>query len=241
MSRRVFGVVILAAAIVFGAVWRFSSDVSQSAISISERARVGGSTGEQTVAVQSGASHQWDRGQPPSSDSVVDSESRPSTAFRRSQNETTPPSAASFEQQSIPDEKSEDSVAARAYVRGTPFPLSPSVSHTCSQMAHLGKASCADIYGLLDQMQNEPRDKEWAESMEQIIQHLVTNHPGYSVRALACRTTVCALEVESTLGVFRPDKRALSGKLSWIDQSYGYEVNNNTEKVKVTLVVFHRD
>jgi hypothetical protein len=124
---------------------------------------------------------------------------------------------------------------------GVPFPISQSVKASCEQISHLGKASCADIHAALDRLQKESRDFAWAGEMERIIDELVAVHPGFSVRSLVCRTTVCAVEVESTQRVFLPDKRSLRGKLIWIDQNFGYEVNEGGERVKVTLVALQRE
>lgn len=123
---------------------------------------------------------------------------------------------------------------------GAPFPVSPSVTHSCNRISGLGQASCADIYAILERMQDEPRDETWAEAMEELIKGLVYSTPGYAIRSLGCRTTVCAFEVESTQGVFRPNKLPLKGKLAWVDQNYGYEGNGST-LVKVTLVALQRD
>lgn len=82
-------------------------------------------------------------------------------------------------------------------VVGRPFPLSPSMNAECR--ADVG---CAPALRLLKQLSKEPRDPIWASTMEAGLRDLVMSQPGYSIRAIECRASLCAAEVASGLGMF---------------------------------------
>jgi hypothetical protein len=123
--------------------------------------------------------------------------------------------------------------------KGDSFPVSASVRKTCDEISHLGPASCAETDAELLRLQNEPLDPSWSSAMESLLSKLVAEDPGSQIRRIDCRTTVCALEVESAR-VFRVDDRLLEGKLTWVDQHYGYEKTDSGDMMKVALVLFRR-
>lgn len=83
-------------------------------------------------------------------------------------------------------------------VVGRPFPLSPSMEAAC----RVDAAGCAPVLRLLKQFSQQPRDPIWAGKMEAGLRDLVMSEPGYSIRAIECRASLCAAEVASGLGMF---------------------------------------
>jgi len=82
-------------------------------------------------------------------------------------------------------------------VVGRPFPLSPSMKAKCRV-----DDGCAPELRLLKQFSQQPRDPVWAPKMEAGLRDLVMSQPGYSIRAIECRTSLCVAEVASGLGMF---------------------------------------
>lgn len=114
----------------------------------------------------------------------------------------------------------EASAAASAVVIGRRFPMSASVEAGCRRLGGL----CDEDLQLLSKMAQEPRDAEWAKEMESNLRdHFVTAEPGeFSIRAIECRTTLCAAEVESLYGPY------LGGHYSFAvtKEPYGFRVTS---------------
>lgn len=124
---------------------------------------------------------------------------------------------------------------------GIPFPTSDSVNRACEEMEHLGSANCQDHYSALAKLASEPRDEEWAASIAKSILSVVASQPEFFIRSLDCRTTLCAVEIESTIGAFdRHEARKLDKYLVRVDRVYGYERNNSNQRVTVTSMTFRR-
>ena len=244
LASKIRQVLLLATGVVvitFGAMWYVASDVDQSATSASQNPNAGRFVNSQGVDANTDIAADVNERKHSSSESLVDSEQNASSVQRGPSITASSSSVTSLEESTGAVERSEDSLSEGIDLVGTAFPVSPSVKDTCDRISHLGEASCTDSYTLLEQLQKESRDKQWAVPMEQLIRELVSTKPGYSIRSLDCRSTFCAVEVESTLGIFFPDRRPLRGRLDWVDQHYGYEVNDNKERVKVTFVVLQRE
>lgn len=80
-------------------------------------------------------------------------------------------------------------------VVGTPVPMSPSVRAACD------KAPCEDIFRRLTEMVQQPRDLNWAPSMEENLKKIILAEAGtFEIRLLECRKTLCAVEVASVEG-----------------------------------------
>jgi hypothetical protein len=134
----------------------------------------------------------------------------------------------------------ESSGPAGTAVIGRPFPMSTSVETACRRLA----GTCDEGLQLLSKMVQEPRDAEWAKEMEfKLRDHLLTAQPGkYSIRAIECRSTLCAAEVESPYGPY------LGGPYSFVAANnlyngpsfLGYETGELGTKVTVTLQMFER-
>jgi hypothetical protein len=129
---------------------------------------------------------------------------------------------------------------AAAAVMGRPFPISTSVATDCRRLA----GTCDEGLQLLSKMVQEPRDAEWAKEMESRLRaHFLTAQPGkYSIRAIECRSTVCAAEVAS------PDGPYLGGPYSFVAANdlyngpsfLGYETGELGATVTVTPQMFER-
>lgn len=83
---------------------------------------------------------------------------------------------------------------------GPPFPVSESVEAECKRHRVEGEnPRCTDPHEALAQFARERRDEAWATAMEEKIRdYLLTKEPGTQpIRALECRTSICAIECTS--------------------------------------------
>jgi hypothetical protein len=82
-------------------------------------------------------------------------------------------------------------------VIGIPFPVSPSVDARCKLIKKVDL--CERQHNMLAKMAQEPRDNSWATKTEALIQdEVMSEKPGvYSIRNIECRSSLCAVEVES--------------------------------------------
>ena len=124
---------------------------------------------------------------------------------------------------------------------GIEFPISDSIKRACEKLAKLQHGNCHDHTAVLARLAKEGRDEAWATSVEDAIASQVLAKPNFLIRSLDCRLTVCAVEIESTSGVFdrtAPDK--LKTILSRVDTITGYERNSSNQLVTVTSITFAR-
>ena len=108
--------------------------------------------------------------------------------------------------------------AEAAEVIGRPFPMSPSVEGPCrKEIAKDPKtASCDRVLDLLSAMAREPRDPAWAFEAETRLRDLINANPKlFTIRAIECRTSLCAIEVASTYGQYL----GVDGVDKWIDRN----------------------
>lgn len=125
-------------------------------------------------------------------------------------------------------------------VVGRPFSLSPAMEAECRL-----DAGCAPVLRLLKQFSQQPRDPAWAAKMEAGLRDLVTSQPGYAIRAIECRASLCAAEVASGMGMFNfitptgPDGTdpALSSLHAFYSET-AYE--HDPAYATVTLMTFRR-
>jgi hypothetical protein len=139
-------------------------------------------------------------------------------------------------------ERTEASVdeSAGSKSAGIPFPVSASVLQYCEHLSGAGSASCTDHIGVFAQLEKEKRDPVWAPSVEAEIAAVVNSDPAFHIRALECRTTVCAVEIESIQAAIRLSFDHLDDHLSRVDRIIGYERNSANELIKVTSITFKR-
>jgi hypothetical protein len=123
---------------------------------------------------------------------------------------------------------------------GIPFDTSESILRTCGDYSDGGDASCGRHFSTLARLKDETRDPSWASAMEKSIASIVHAQPGYRIRALECRSTACAVEIESA-EYFDPYKfQVLSDRLSEVDSIRGYETSVATGVIKLRSVTFER-
>jgi hypothetical protein len=136
---------------------------------------------------------------------------------------------------------SETTVVGNASLVGRPFPLSPSVASTCTDLSF---APCAEEHRLLSAFAQEPRDDAWADKMETKLRDYIQQYPGFSIRTLECRTSLCMAEVVSAQGAFQHRAPAIGSDLFREVQSefglFGYERGKDGASMTVTQLAFSR-
>jgi hypothetical protein len=94
-------------------------------------------------------------------------------------------------------------------------------------------------------MTEEPRDPEWAPAAESMLRDFIeTTDPGkFSIRALECRTSICAVEVESIYGPFSGrvlGYEPLADELRRDAPMLGFEADEFGTRMTVTVFTFIR-
>jgi hypothetical protein len=121
--------------------------------------------------------------------------------------------------------------------------VSASVEDDCRK---LKDEICGNLHRILKQMMNEPRDTVWAGKTEGALRDRLTNmEPGkFLIRTVECRTSACAIEVQSLYGVYSGGDASYDfGKangISLADVSHGYERGDGGAGVTVTLAAYIR-
>jgi hypothetical protein len=131
-------------------------------------------------------------------------------------------------------------------VIGRPFPVSTSVEAACQRISREGHDACDRTHEALQRLAREPRDPAWAAEMEASLQEYVAKtEPGkYSIRALECRSSVCAIEVESIFGPYFGsfDHGApLYSKLHPGLSATGHEINLDGARITVTVMPYTKE
>ena len=126
-------------------------------------------------------------------------------------------------------------------VIGRPFPVSDSVISQCRSEG-MAPPSCVKIVDLLTRMAEEPRDLRWARETEAILHEWVSQLPDTTIRAIECRTSLCAIETSSMHGVQHgpsyddpPSERVHR----WIPL-WARETDTTSAQVTVTMQLFIR-
>ncbi len=123
---------------------------------------------------------------------------------------------------------------------GRHFPVSQSVQSTCETYSD----RCKHQYELLSAMKDQPRDLAWAPKLESRLREALEGDEGaYRVRTIECRLSLCAVEVESTMG--RHAGLDYSSELTNQVRergpgTFGYEKHPNDSRVTVTFRIFER-
>jgi hypothetical protein len=123
---------------------------------------------------------------------------------------------------------------------GAPFPVSASIDRKCASYEDSVEIGCSEVREMLKRIEVEQSDPQWAKQMESKILAVAKTMVGYRVRALACRQTVCIVEMESSLGIVLGSHwRLLRQDLLTGDKIFGYEESANGRQT-VTLSTFER-
>jgi hypothetical protein len=78
---------------------------------------------------------------------------------------------------------------------GSPFPITESIERECASGEDLDW-DCPGVKRTLKTFEDEPRDTQWATSMESRLRAAVATAQGVRIRAVACRSTVCVIETD---------------------------------------------
>jgi hypothetical protein len=123
---------------------------------------------------------------------------------------------------------------------GAAFPISQSIEAECARLEGK-KIGCADARKLLKEFEEERTDNQWAPVMEKRLRAAYGQDPEIRIRALACRSSVCAVESEGSrvrLSIWYP----LSDDLFPEDDIRAYEdVDGGGAILGVSLLVFTRE
>ena len=128
---------------------------------------------------------------------------------------------------------------------GRAFPVSQSVAvrRDC-QFEGRPLALCLGTWEFLGEFSKEPRNIPWARDKERRLEAAINalGQDKYSIRAIECRSTRCAVEVsgyESYVGDLDGDPD-LKEDLMASDSTWGYEKGPNGERIVVTVMTFER-
>jgi hypothetical protein len=126
-------------------------------------------------------------------------------------------------------------------VIGRLFPASDSVISQC-QPGRMSPQPCAKVVNFLATMAEESRDPRWARDTETSLLEWYSQIPELTIRAIECRTSLCAIETSSVNGLQlgpsykdRPSERVHTWLSLW-----ARETVNSSEEVTVTLQLFIR-
>jgi hypothetical protein len=126
-----------------------------------------------------------------------------------------------------------------AVPEGAAFPVSESIEVECAYEERR-KIGCGFAREILKKIEEEKTDNQWAPVMENRLRAAFGQDPGLRIRALACRTSVCAVEAEGSL-VLSPIWMPLIDDLFPEEDIRAFEdVDNGRSTVRVSLLVFTR-
>jgi hypothetical protein len=123
---------------------------------------------------------------------------------------------------------------------GAAFPVSGSIEAECVRREKR-KIGCVDERKVLKKFEEEKIDSHWAPFMERRLRAAYGQDPGIRIRALACRSSVCAVESEGS-NVLSPIWGPLSDDLFPEGDIRAYEhVDNGRAILGVSLMLFTRE
>jgi hypothetical protein len=143
--------------------------------------------------------------------------------------------------------------AARA---GQAFPVSAAVQEGCDRILReklLGEQHCLMAKQALEKMRQERRDEPWATETEAKMRRIIEATPSgnaghYTIRAVECRESMCAVEVASPTGPY--PEPTLRRKLTEDDKVFAstpsplymtaMELSSSVQQVYVTVCIYTR-
>jgi hypothetical protein len=124
-------------------------------------------------------------------------------------------------------------------VAGKPLSISVPIDRACGKLPLF----CKEGLEILTAVANEPRDDSWATATETIIRKEIERpeHGQQTIRALECRSTLCALEVVTLTEAVKYDYK-LRFELLHTDTSFLFwrEADKSGVPVWVSVRFFHR-
>jgi hypothetical protein len=107
-----------------------------------------------------------------------------------------------------------------------------------------GSDLCERQHNRLAEMAKEPRDLAWAAKTESLIQDEVLSlSPGdYSIRNIECRSSICAVEIESVSSWYSAASIKFEDATGLVDglRMSAVETDSVGREVKVSLVLFNK-
>jgi hypothetical protein len=183
-----------------------------------------------------------------STDTNAKNKSNPEAIFKNDQAIDGDSSTQSNETSANSDNAFDTSVVGRK------IPISESILSDCKKAIELrgDGTPCARFMPFLEHMTQEPRDRQWASSMEALLRDFILTDPAeLTIRSLECRQTLCAAELVSNNGRLDNGARWVKNealeKSLYPDTGYiGYEPDPSGNgaiygtKVYVTVEIFER-
>jgi hypothetical protein len=128
-------------------------------------------------------------------------------------------------------------------VVGREFPISDSVRASCIRNRE-GTACEDETIDMLERMAKEPRDLLWAPQTERRLSDLIRSRTEeVEIRAVECRTSICAIEVASTFGPYLAGLDAdalLSRNLREWGGMHAHEPVIGGARTTITVLVYER-
>jgi hypothetical protein len=126
-----------------------------------------------------------------------------------------------------------------------PFRISQSVLARCRTNPEPNRDSCEKVYALINEMNREERDVDWASRTESRIRDVVNGRiEAFEVRRVVCRMSLCAVEVVATFGthfgLLREKERQMAGIEDDGTYVIGWESDPYQGELQITLRVFTR-
>ena len=128
---------------------------------------------------------------------------------------------------------------------GSPFRPSPSIEKRCRTRPVPTADSCSEVSRLIEEMSREDRDEAWATRTESQIRIVVAaRQDGTQIRALECKTSLCAIETVSPaiehLVILGQAEQESTGVIDDGDYVLAWEEDPARGRVTITARVFSR-
>jgi len=143
----------------------------------------------------------------------------------------------------------EEATAAQEEATSTPvgftFRPSPTIVERCRTRPAPTADSCKEVNRLIEEMSREERDAAWAKRTESRIRAVVAaRQDGTQIRALECKTSLCAIETVSPatrfLSILLQTEQESAGVVDDGDFVLGWEEDPTHGRRTITVSVFGR-
>jgi hypothetical protein len=147
--------------------------------------------------------------------------------------------------QRVPQDRLEDMEQDWLQMESVPFRQSKSIQERCRTKPVPTPESCKKAMELLEEMSREERDPEWATRAEARIRAVVfARQDGTQIRALECKTSLCAIEAVSPgsehLVIFRQAEQESAGIIDDGDFVLAWEEDPMHGRVTITGRIYSR-
>ena len=234
MVRRSRNIIVLAMASISACAWLYWRSASQQQ---AEAMRLEPATQGGTTAISSEPPRSVEAGEvrnAKSTEQTAAVEPTDSTNVQLDPTPSTAPSAAAKLSSGANPQGTPSEMDGLSVPEGAPFPVAELIEQECASSGDQYN-DCSGVKSVLISIEDEQRDTQWATSMESQIRAAVEAVPGLHIRALACRSTVCAVETDgafATQNTWNP--------LSMSLRNGGYVRAYDKEGFRVQLWTFKR-